>query len=57
MCITACIMIIFPSMTIRQKSNIISADRRCGPPPMLDAIIRMLDGIGVEPNMIAFDKF
>jgi len=29
----------------------------CGPPPMLDAIIRMLDGIGVEPNMIAFDKF
>lgn len=29
----------------------------CGPPPMLDAIIRMLDGLGVEPNMIAYDKF
>ncbi|OQX06910.1 MAG: NADH:ubiquinone reductase (Na(+)-transporting) subunit F [Desulfobacteraceae bacterium IS3] len=29
----------------------------CGPPPMLDAIIKMLDGLGVEPEMIAYDKF
>lgn len=29
----------------------------CGPPPMLDAIIRMLDDLGVEPEMIAYDKF
>jgi len=29
----------------------------CGPPPMLDSIIRMLDDLGVEPEMIAYDKF
>lgn len=29
----------------------------CGPPPMLDAIIKMLDDLGVEPEMIAYDKF
>ncbi len=29
----------------------------CGPPPMLDAILKMLDGIGVEAEMIAYDKF
>jgi len=29
----------------------------CGPPMMLDAAIEMLDSLGVEPEMIAFDKF
>ncbi|MDM8548649.1 NADH:ubiquinone reductase (Na(+)-transporting) subunit F [Desulfobacterales bacterium HSG2] len=29
----------------------------CGPPPMLESIIRMLDDLGVEPEMIAYDKF
>ena len=29
----------------------------CGPPMMLDAVIKMLDDLGVEPEMIAFDKF
>jgi Na+-transporting NADH:ubiquinone oxidoreductase subunit F len=29
----------------------------CGPPMMLDAIIEMLDSLGVESEMIAFDKF
>ena len=29
----------------------------CGPPMMLDAIIKMLDDLGVEPEMIAYDKF
>ncbi|QTA86197.1 NADH:ubiquinone reductase (Na(+)-transporting) subunit F [Desulfonema magnum] len=29
----------------------------CGPPPMLDSIIKMLDDLGVEPEMIAYDKF
>ena len=29
----------------------------CGPPEMLDAAIEMLDSQGVEPEMIAFDKF
>ena len=29
----------------------------CGPPMMLDAIIEMLDNLGVDPEMIAFDKF
>lgn len=29
----------------------------CGPPMMLDAILRMLDSLGVEPEMIAYDKF
>ncbi|MCP4373850.1 MAG: NADH:ubiquinone reductase (Na(+)-transporting) subunit F [Deltaproteobacteria bacterium] len=29
----------------------------CGPPEMLDAAIEMLDSLGVEPEMIAFDKF
>jgi Na+-transporting NADH:ubiquinone oxidoreductase subunit F len=29
----------------------------CGPPMMLDAAIEMLDSQGVEPEMIAFDKF
>ena len=29
----------------------------CGPPMMLNAIMEMLDSLGVEPEMIAFDKF
>ena len=29
----------------------------CGPPLMLDAVKRMLDSLGVEPEMIAFDDF
>lgn len=29
----------------------------CGPPMMIDAIEDMLDDLGVEPEMIAFDKF
>lgn len=29
----------------------------CGPPMMIDAVIAMLNGIGVEPEMIRFDKF
>lgn len=29
----------------------------CGPPMMIDAVKRMLDGLGVEPEMIAFDDF
>lgn len=29
----------------------------CGPPPMLKACLKMLDNLGVEPEMIAFDDF
>jgi Na+-transporting NADH:ubiquinone oxidoreductase subunit F len=29
----------------------------CGPPMMIDSIEKMLDDLGVEPEMIAFDKF
>ncbi len=29
----------------------------CGPPMMIDAVIAMLDSLGVEPEMIAYDKF
>ena len=29
----------------------------CGPPPMLNAMLKMLDGLGVEREMIAFDDF
>jgi Na+-transporting NADH:ubiquinone oxidoreductase subunit F len=29
----------------------------CGPPMMLDAVMEMLDNQGVDPEMIAFDKF
>lgn len=29
----------------------------CGPGPMSDAVKRMLDSLGVEPNMIHFDDF
>jgi Na+-transporting NADH:ubiquinone oxidoreductase subunit F len=29
----------------------------CGPPPMIDAIEEMLDNLGVDPEMIAYDKF
>ena len=29
----------------------------CGPPPMIDAVNKMLDDLGVEPEMIAYDKF
>jgi Na+-transporting NADH:ubiquinone oxidoreductase subunit F len=29
----------------------------CGPPPMLEAVRGMLDELGVEPGMIAFDDF
>jgi len=29
----------------------------CGPPPMIDAVVRMLDSLGVPPENIAYDKF
>ncbi len=29
----------------------------CGPPPMVDAIEDMLDNLGVDSEMIAYDKF
>jgi len=29
----------------------------CGPPAMLDVTLEMLDSLGVEPEMIAYDKF
>ncbi len=29
----------------------------CGPPPMMTACFKMLDGLGVEPENIAFDDF
>jgi Na+-transporting NADH:ubiquinone oxidoreductase subunit F len=29
----------------------------CGPPPMIAAVEEMLDDLGVEPEMIAYDKF
>jgi Na+-transporting NADH:ubiquinone oxidoreductase subunit F len=29
----------------------------CGPPMMIDAVIDMLDNLGVEPEMIRYDKF
>lgn len=29
----------------------------CGPPAMLEAVLEMLDSLGVEPEMIAFDSF
>ena len=29
----------------------------CGPPMMIDAILVMLDSLGVDPEMIAYDKF
>lgn len=29
----------------------------CGPPMMIDAVINMLDDLGVEPEMIHYDKF
>ena len=29
----------------------------CGPPMMLSACINMLDGLGVDPEMIDFDDF
>jgi Na+-transporting NADH:ubiquinone oxidoreductase subunit F len=29
----------------------------CGPPMMIDAVISLLDSIGVEPEMIRYDKF
>jgi len=29
----------------------------CGPPMMIDAVIDMLDNLGVESDMIAYDKF
>lgn len=29
----------------------------CGPPMMIDAVIDMLDSLGVEPDMIRYDKF
>ncbi|MEW6078441.1 MAG: NADH:ubiquinone reductase (Na(+)-transporting) subunit F [Thermodesulfobacteriota bacterium] len=29
----------------------------CGPPPMIAALEKMLDDLGVEPDMIAYDKF
>ena len=29
----------------------------CGPPMMIDAATLMLDNLGVEPEMIAYDKF
>ncbi len=29
----------------------------CGPPLMLDAVKKMLDSLGVEPEMILYDEF
>jgi len=29
----------------------------CGPPMMIDAVVNMLDGLGVESEMISYDKF
>ncbi|RJP76485.1 MAG: NADH:ubiquinone reductase (Na(+)-transporting) subunit F [Desulfobacteraceae bacterium] len=29
----------------------------CGPPMMINAVMKMLDSLGVEPEMIAFDDF
>ncbi|MDY6824477.1 MAG: NADH:ubiquinone reductase (Na(+)-transporting) subunit F [Thermodesulfobacteriota bacterium] len=29
----------------------------CGPPPMLRALLKTLDDLGVEPEMIAYDEF
>lgn len=29
----------------------------CGPPMMINAAIKMLEGLGVKPEMIAYDKF
>ena len=29
----------------------------CGPPMMIDAVQKMLDSLGVPPEMIAFDSF
>jgi propane monooxygenase reductase subunit len=29
----------------------------CGPPPMIDAAIPVLAGLGVDPDHIYFDKF
>jgi Na+-transporting NADH:ubiquinone oxidoreductase subunit F len=29
----------------------------CGPPPMIAAVEDMLDNLGVEPEMVAYDKF
>jgi len=29
----------------------------CGPPPMIEAVEKMLDDLGVDPDMIAYDKF
>ncbi len=29
----------------------------CGPPPMIEAVLAMLDNLGVEPENIFFDKF
>jgi Na+-transporting NADH:ubiquinone oxidoreductase subunit F len=29
----------------------------CGPPMMISSVKRMLDSLGVDPEMIAFDDF
>lgn len=29
----------------------------CGPPMMINAAVKMLEGLGVKPDMIAYDKF
>lgn len=29
----------------------------CGPPMMIDSVIKMLNDLGVDPEMIAYDKF
>jgi Na+-transporting NADH:ubiquinone oxidoreductase subunit F len=29
----------------------------CGPPLMIDSVLKMLDSLGVEPDMIHYDKF
>ncbi len=29
----------------------------CGPPPMIDAVLKMLDSLGIPPEMISFDSF
>ena len=29
----------------------------CGPPMMIDAVVNMLEDLGVEEDMISYDKF
>lgn len=44
--------------TLREEKPSGSVDAySCGPPPMIDAVIPVLQGAGVEPTHIYFDKF